>query len=102
MTTRMRSMKKACMRLSLGGSIMAFGLFGGLGSCMSNAALTGLYTDVGTGAIDTAADTLSATASPQATNIVIEPVAGFFRNLWATFVDLHIPTDPTFENLLVN
>lgn len=99
MTTRMRSIKKACMRLSLGGSLMFFGFWGG---CMSNAALSGFYTDVGNGVINTAAETASATAGTQVSNIVIEPAAGFFRNLWGTFVGLRIPLDPTFENLLVD
>lgn len=97
------SLRKATLRLAMGGSVMAFafgGFGGGWGSCVSNAALDGFYTDVGHAVIDTAATSAGAVGG-DVNNIVIQPTAGFFRNLWTTFVDVNIPADPVFDRLLV-
>jgi hypothetical protein len=98
MKTGMRSIKKASMRLALGGSLMA--LFGGFGGCLSNAALTNYFTALGNGTITAVSETVS-TGDPVVDNIVIAPTAGLFSDLWTTWVDLWIPTDPVFDNLLV-
>ncbi len=99
------SLRKATARLAMGGALMAWGFGGwgggsGWGSCVSNAALDGFYTNVGHAVIDTAAESAGAVGG-DVNNIVIQPTAGFFRNLWSTFVDVNIPTDPVFERLLV-
>ncbi|MBI5864238.1 MAG: hypothetical protein HZB38_07000 [Planctomycetes bacterium] len=102
MTSRMANWKKALIRIGLGGSLMfwAWGGSGwGWGSCVSNAALTNFYTNVGTAVIDSTADSAAAVGGDFNT-FVVQPTAGFFRNLWTTFVDLNIPTDPTFDRLL--
>jgi hypothetical protein len=99
MKTWMRSINKASVRLALGGSL--FGLFGGIGGgCLSNAALTNYFTALGNGVIAAGAETVS-TGDPVVDNIVIEPTTVLFSDLWTTWVDLWIPTDPVFENLLV-
>lgn len=99
------ALRMATIRMAAGGTLLAWFGFGGLGngglgSCVSNAALDGFYTNVGHAVIDTAAESAGAVGG-DVNNIVIQPTAGFFRNLWTTFVDVNIPQDPVFERLLV-
>src|SRR5262245_40012226 len=96
MKTRMRSIKRAGMHLALGGSLF----IGGFGGCLSNAALTNYFTALGNGVIAAGAETVS-TGDPVVDNIVIEPTVTLFSDLWTTWVDLWIPTDPVFADLLV-
>src|SRR5215468_4155896 len=97
MKTRKFFSKRRFMALATGSVTLAL-LFGN--SCTSNAALTTFYTGVGVGAIDTAADA-AANIGSDFDAIVVKPTAGFFSNLWATFVSLHIPADPVFQNSLL-
>lgn len=97
MRTWMRSIKRTGMHLALGGSMLFFGGFGG---CLSNAALTNYFTALGDGVITAGIETVS-TGDPVVDNIVLAPTGTLLSDLWTTWVDLWIPTDPVFENLLV-
>lgn len=99
MKPRMFSLKKKLARVCVGGvAFTGLGLWGGGGnSCASNAALTSFYTGVGNGVINTAADS-AANVGSDFEAIVVQPTAGFFSNLWSTFVGLRIPLDPIYPN----
>ena len=97
MKTGMRSIRRASMRLALGGSVLALPGFGG---CLSNAALTNYFTALGNGVIKAGAETVT-TGDPVVDNIVIAPTTTLLSDLWTTWVDLWIPTDPVFADLLV-
>jgi hypothetical protein len=99
MKTGMFRFKKRVARLCLGGMALHLGLFGAgnCGSTASNAALTSFYTGVGNGVVDVTADS-AANVGSDFEAIVVQPAAGFFKNLWSTFVGLRIPLDPIYPN----
>lgn len=95
MTTRTYALKKKLARLCMGSVALTGFLWAN--NCTSNAALTSFYTGVGNGVIDVTADS-AANVGSDFDAIVVQPSAGFLKNLWSTFVGLRIPLDPIYPN----
>jgi hypothetical protein len=110
MSKRMVALKKMMILVSMGGATFCLPWLCGDGlgfACapeptVRNADLTEFYQGVGDAAIEnfrdgTAADIqllLGAQAGTDFETVVINPVAGFFTNLWDNWVDRQIPLDP--------
>jgi hypothetical protein len=84
--------------LSVGGCTFAFV---GTGNCARNSATRGLATHVGVAAIGEVGAAVGGGIDEHASAILVEPLTAFFQDLFAAWVGLNIPDDPTFDRLLV-
>lgn len=72
----------------------------GAQSCMTNAARTNFLTAAGDNTIDAAAVSAD-NGDPLVNAALVPPTAGLLKDLWATWVGLHIPLDPLYQNDLL-
>lgn len=73
----------------------------GLGDCARNAAVRSLVTDVGAAAIGEVGTAVGGGVDEHASVVVVEPLTAFFQELFAAWVGLNIPEDPSYNRLLV-
>ncbi len=102
--TKMTTLKKALLLLSMGGATFAlWGLpYGYDASCVSNADLVGFYQGIGDESIAAFSDAtsaaingaLGATAPSDFDQVVITPVSTIWTAMWDNWIADQFPLDP--------